>query len=309
MNWSKHPLSIATLTTPHQEGLYLVSFISIFISFVGNQAWAILCYFIHQYRSGRKPKDVLHHQQQVILRNSVTNTATMWELAKLAWYWQSIARRGKRRIFRLMLVGFIHFGIFAMAAVLSSRMYKTSDEVLVRSNSCGYLNLPSGNQSDLDRGDVEQMVVSYINQRTTADWSLDYARKCYGGSNNGAECNILAVPSINSTWENVGCPFDRSICVDPDQGAIRVDSGRINTDSHLGINSLSKDSLDYRKVLTCAPLKTQGFTQVVPGSLTGASRESVHYNYGHQTQKAKSDFTYSYEAAALGVFQNAYPVE
>lgn len=209
-----------------------------------------------------------------------------------------------------MLVAIIHFGVFAMAAVLSSRIYRTSDEVLVRSKSCGYLDLPNGNISDFGAQDLEKTVVSFINQRSTADWSLDYSRKCYGGSNEGAECNVFAVPSINSTWEMVPCPFDNSMCVNPDQGAIQVDSGRINTDRHLGINSQRTKSIDYRKVLTCAPLKTQGFTRTVPATDSNVPGDTyIHYYYGQSTVDSRPAYSYTYDVASSGSYKPAYPLE
>jgi hypothetical protein len=41
--------------------------------------------------------------------------------------------------------------------------------------------------------------------------------------------------------------------------AIEFDTGFLNSNTHFGINTDKHDSIEYRRVMTCAPIATNGF--------------------------------------------------
>jgi hypothetical protein len=64
---------------------------------------------------------------------------------------------------------------------------------------------------------------------------------------------------------DVTCPFNEKAC---NGSAISLDTGRLRSDIHLGVNTRPQDALSVRKVLTCVPLAGEkyatGWQQIVP---------------------------------------------
>jgi hypothetical protein len=69
-NWSNGTVMDATLTTTRQRGNLLISFTGFLIPFVASRFWSIFSFVFHQCYSTSEPRDAIHHQHQVILRNS-----------------------------------------------------------------------------------------------------------------------------------------------------------------------------------------------------------------------------------------------
>jgi hypothetical protein len=90
--------------------------------------------------------------------------------------------------------------------------------------------------------------------RWTAMKSLQYAWDCYNPTSlaDSNTCKLYTIPSINATVNTrVPCPFDENICGLPQ--AISVDTGLVDSNAHLGINTSPSGRLQFRKVLTCVP--------------------------------------------------------
>lgn len=86
VNWGRGDLITgATLTLSEQSGGLLTSFIATFVTIVGAQLWKILSFTIHQSRSTTIPVDGLHHQQQIIWRNTPGPGGAAWTFAQQAW--------------------------------------------------------------------------------------------------------------------------------------------------------------------------------------------------------------------------------
>jgi hypothetical protein len=64
---------------------------------------------------------------------------------------------------------------------------------------------------------------------------------------------------------DVTCPFNEKAC---NGTAISLDTGRLRSDIHLGVNTRPEDALSVRMVLTCVPLAgekyTTGWQQIIP---------------------------------------------
>src|SRR4051794_20253796 len=87
INWSHGLIQGATITLGERDGGLLTAFIATFVTIVGAGLWKIICYTSHQLRSTPTPQDGLHHQQQVILKNSTGPAGTAWLFLQQTWCW------------------------------------------------------------------------------------------------------------------------------------------------------------------------------------------------------------------------------
>lgn len=122
INWSQGSILGATITLSQRNGSLLTAFLGIFVTIAGTACWRILSFFVHQHRAGHdwKDKEVLLHQQQVILRNSGNSTGTAWQTIRLAWDQRKL---GKKHILKSSPLFFLALCItllFAAAGVFSS---------------------------------------------------------------------------------------------------------------------------------------------------------------------------------------------
>src|SRR5436305_11055473 len=160
INWSKGPILGITLTTTSQNGFLLVSFLALFVRMVGSHFWSVLCFVMHQLKSDSSPQDGLHHQHQLLLRNSQSHTSTLWDLTKVAFFWRASARHSFRRTLPLIVIALLQLTIFTTAGLFSSHLASSTDEVLVRSPYCGYIQFPD-NFDHLDACEEEQVAACF----------------------------------------------------------------------------------------------------------------------------------------------------
>jgi hypothetical protein len=304
VNWSKGPILGTTLTTTSQHGFLLVSFLALFVRMVGGHFWSVLCFVMHQIKSDSGPQDGLHHQHQLLLRNSQSHTSTLWDLTKVAFFWRSNARRSIWRTLPLIAIAFLQLAIFTAAGLFSSHVASSSDEVLVRSPYCGYIQAPD-NVQHLDSKGQEQLADFFIARRTAALWSSGYAQNCYQSNATASGCNDFAVPKIETTSALTSCPFAGGMCLDEGAGALQISTGFINSDIHLGVNSRRKHSIDYRRITTCAPLRSEGFTKL-------HLDEYLNFYYGIQLKSSgypTVDWTFTYDNLLMNETSKAYYLE
>src|ERR1700722_3546927 len=303
INWSKGPILGTTLTTTSQDGFLLVSFLALFVRMVGGHFWSVLCFVMHQLKSDLGPQDGLHHQHQLLLRNSQSHTSTLWDLTKVAFFWRANARHSFRRTLPLIVIALLQLAIFTAAGLFSSHLASSSDEVLVRSPYCGYIQSPDS-IDHLDASGEEQVADFFIARRTAALWSSNYAQNCYQTNSTASDCNIFAVPRIQTTSAVTSCPFAQGTCIE-DAGALQISTESINSDIHLGINSRRKHSIDYRRITTCAPLRTDGFTEWNLG-------EFLNFYYGPQLNMSgglDAEWTFTYDKVLKNETSKAYYLE
>lgn len=128
------------MTLPTNAGLILVSFLTLFVQFSGACFWRILCFVLHQFRSTPGPRDGLFHQQQIILRNSVTAPNALWNFGRISIAWRAAVKAPFRNSLPLLLAASIHIAFFGAAGLFSSRIASTTAGVgLVRSPKCGFV--------------------------------------------------------------------------------------------------------------------------------------------------------------------------
>ncbi|KEF59402.1 uncharacterized protein A1O9_04246 [Exophiala aquamarina CBS 119918] len=305
--WTDHTRgSVAgtALTVSNQPGLYVIAFLALWVRLVGSHFWTILCFVFHQLRASPHPQDALHHQHQFLLRNSQSNIGTLWDLTKVAWYWKS-STRSFMRSFPLLALALFHAFLFTAAAFFSSQVASTSNLVLLeRDAACGYLMFP--NQLDtLD--ETKQATEWYIANKANAQWALSYVEQCYGSnaSTSNSMCNTLVHRTLNLSSSTVDCPFpNATMCRDK---AFQVDSGHLNSAEHLGINSLPRDSLDYRVVKTCAPIHHEGFYFYnSSGDAVSNDTDTQYYlNFGRYYSR-QNNATFSFRRSELLYPSRAY---
>lgn len=269
INWSRGKYNGATITlTPSNAGI-LVAFLAIFVSVAGGSLWRIIAFIVHQQRLAKSPRDGLHYQQQVILRNAATPGVASWQLLWLFPAWRKISRRPFWRSLPLILLALLNLSTFFAAGILVAEVTRTTgNEVLVRSPNCGNWTL-----------DTTKLIYGFtsktLNDTVTA---ATYARACYGGPSNALECSQYQVQSLPYTIkDNESCPFADGMCL-TNYPAFSLDTGNLSSHDHLGINTQPKDRISYRRKTTCAPIKDKGFTTTF--NYTDAVNASLGYFRG-----------------------------
>ncbi|KAK0712094.1 hypothetical protein B0H67DRAFT_647408 [Lasiosphaeris hirsuta] len=261
-NWEKGPWSAYMITISLAQGAILISFITLFVRWVGGRLWNIFAFILHQHRSTTEARDGLYYQQQVLLRNSESASHTLWTLAKLAWRWSGKANGGVLgRCLLLALPAAVNVAGFAAAGLLASRLLDTNDEVLVRGGTCGWL--ADGELADdriyADSEKNKQLDSLWVAGLWTMKKSVEYTSACYEGQSTGYSslCSTYVQSQILSTVDtNSACPLAERACSGP---AVHIDSGLIDSSTHLGINSPPGERVSLRKLATCAPFDTDKY--------------------------------------------------
>ncbi|KAI1079547.1 hypothetical protein F5B20DRAFT_571027 [Whalleya microplaca] len=283
-NWSRGSTFGATLTLHRQEADLLIAFTAFFIAFIGSRFWRLCCLVIHRCHSSSDPQGTFCYQRQVILRNSSSSEAGLWELTKLLWTWRRTAKGLFAGVFPCLVTAASCVAAFVVAGGFSSRISTSvGNEVLMDGANCGYL----GNDGSL--GALFSITVSAA-KRVTA--SLNYLQECYSSDGSGTlGCDLYTLrrlPTVkNST---AACPFPGNICRSNSSNLV-LDSGLINSHDHLGINFPSSERILWRKVLSCAPLVTTGYSS----NYSNAYGNYTRYYYGPPGPLAHSVNNFSYE--------------
>src|SRR4051794_23403611 len=86
----------ASLTLDVQTGALLIAATATSITIFGTRFWTILSFCIHQLRASNLQRDGIHHQQQVVYKNS-SQLGTLWLLTRVVWAWRGLSRRNTLR--------------------------------------------------------------------------------------------------------------------------------------------------------------------------------------------------------------------
>lgn len=280
-----------------------MSFLTIFTGLSVANLWPIICLIIHQWRSTASPRLGLYHQQQAILSNNPTPAAAALSFTKLAWAWRKTKISGTyRSSLALVVVAVVSMALFAGVALASTRIELQNDEVLVRSSTCGWVGLDFSpiNADDealesLNRTEeLKQRVITSAWAQWMASRGLEYVRNCYTVSNvsvRSDSCEAFTVASLPVQTRNVSCPFSNEICGLPD--AFQVDTGFIDSNTDLGINTDESDSIRFRKVMTCVPMPTEQFAgDWVDQAPSGVSLPGNRYKYFNVGEQREGNYTW-----------------
>ncbi|KAI8631353.1 hypothetical protein F5Y19DRAFT_483195 [Xylariaceae sp. FL1651] len=254
-NWSRGSVFGPTLTTTKVYGNLLIAFTAVFIGFVASRFWRILCLCLHRLYSTPKPRDTMHHQRQVILRNSTAPEASLWNIVQMLWAWRSARSTRLLSLLPTILLAITTIAAFTAAGGFSSSISTAvGDEVLIRSPDCGIISTP--NQTVEDQTIIDTYLAERLND------AENYAQQCYEASTTSAMgCNKFVVSHLPTALANnsASCPFQQRICRNQHSN-LRLDTGYVDGNSALGLNTPNDQSFAWRYVLHCAPLETEGYT-------------------------------------------------
>ena len=186
----------------------------------------------------------------------------LWTSIKMLSRWRKKEKRVWQQCIATALPPFIVLGGTAVAAFFSSQLLSPTDHVLVASDTCGWLADGQFIVDNIypDDETTQRSDSLWVSGVQTAEKSMEYAKGCYeGGSIEYTSlCNAFIAPRISSTVDKAApCPFnEKGVCSEP---AVRLDSGFVDSGSHLGINSPPDHKVQLRKISTCAPLDFQRY--------------------------------------------------
>lgn len=251
----------STLTLSAEYSAFLIAFVALFVKFVGGQLWSTLTFLSSIKRSSPRPEDGLYHQQQAVLRNTSQPTVFVWDMLKLSWFWKDTATKSRARTLGFIASSLAYIGAFAVAGIFSSKVASNNSEVmLVPVENCGAWHYPYwlayDNTTFFSDYNI-QRISHWANTNELARQTHVYVSQCFNSSGDHSPNACLPYGSSPLAWTttlNTTCPFDDDMCIAP---GISFDSGFLSTRTHLGINT--RDHIEYRRVLTCAPITTEGY--------------------------------------------------
>src|SRR5437868_960868 len=137
-NWSRGHILCQTLTTTKFYGNLLIAFTAFFVAFVATRFWRIVCLLLHNYYSTSEARTTIHHQRQVILRNSTSPESGLVAFLRLIWAWRPSERRRLASVLPPLLTASFCVIAFTVAGVFSSMIStSTGDDGLIKSSNCG----------------------------------------------------------------------------------------------------------------------------------------------------------------------------
>ena len=256
--WTDHSTNAFAgwrVTVPASSGLLIVAFLALLIRMGGEAFWKIIAFTLHQIRATEQPKTDLRRQQQVILRNPTDTWGTAWEFVKSAKASKKLLKGlGFALCPSVIAVGFIVAGVFVGRIGLPA--YEIS-QVLLKPTNCGLVST-APHADPIALSEIQSKYVSDIRK------SRAYANQCYSAPNKTLGCASLPAQNLPYTINNkTSCPFGQR-CALGGNGAIHLDTGILNSDTHLGINAKPDDRVGFRVSSTCSVIDVQDLTQAVP---------------------------------------------
>lgn len=297
-NWSRGPVFGATLTLSREDANLLIAFVAFFVAVVGTRFWRIACLALHFIYSTQDPRDGLHHQRQAILRNTPNPEAGLFIILDLALAWRRSAKRLWRRLLPLLTLSATCLCGFTIASGFSSKVSTTTgSEVLISSSLCGYLDF----EGDMNITLAESLYYPAMAKQIAA--SDNYAQQCYTSSTTGVlSCGTFVQKQLpTSVITNASCPFNGSICRSNTSNLI-LDTGYLDSHNDLGLNAPPSERFLFRRLISCAPLVTEGYkTQF---NLSN-DRSYTRYYYGECLEGPNSDpsSNYSYEYSNDAIYE------
>lgn len=149
-----------------------------------------------------------------------------------------------------------------LAGLFSSAVTQRSSSVLLRPIVCGsWKDLDPSSANTWENEDIVRSVDLASMSRQNLITSSRLYRTCNESSSLLEHCFALGDWPMSPSSTHVPCPFGSDLCSVKD--AVSLDTGYLNSQFHLGINAPAGDSIDFRRVATCAPLHVRGFSSAV----------------------------------------------
>lgn len=270
-NWSRGQVLGATVTTTKEYGSLLIAFTAFFIAFVSSRFWRILCLILHRSYSTQEKRDAIYHQRQIVLRNASSPESGLVAFIRLLLAWRKTALKSQARLMPLLLLSVLSLSAFTVAGGFSSAISTSiGDEVLLKPSQCSLI--PPYEDININSA-VRALYAERLNN------AVNYAQQCYNTSSSGAlDCGRFRTSHLPTTRANksADCPFQNDICRTQEDN-LRLDTGYIDSNGQLGLNTPTDQRFAWRYVLHCAPLRTSNYTSHIIEDGVG----SVRYHYGN----------------------------
>lgn len=156
IDYSKGLVLGNTLTLSSRNGALLVAGLSVLVTLAGSSFWTIVTFLWHRQRATNPESDVeserdlLFHQEQVILRNPPTPLPAAWDLFQARRSWASHTRNNSDRGRFECLVPLLIFIIFTAASVavafVATPNYRINN-ILLQPGSCGGVHIENSTAS------------------------------------------------------------------------------------------------------------------------------------------------------------------
>lgn len=212
----------------------------------------------------------------------------------VAWRRQQV--HAKRRTSGIILLPLLLWLFFTIAGPFSALVASGSgeaDTVLLKETSCGFF--------EVTQPDDTSNFYSAQKQSNDSRTARQYSSNCYGKNRGTLACTLLPVQHLPYDIKlDAACPF-RGVnrCVTGANGAIALDTGFLDSHDHLGINTKSKDRIQFRKVMSCAVIHTSdNEISLQADSLTGGKTQIAYWLLG--PIQGVSNYTFSYAARNVG---------
>jgi len=269
--WTDHSYGSITgsrLTISTRDAGYLIALLALFCGWVGKAAWKLIAFLIHQHQATPEARDGVFHQLQVALRNSTSYVGFVVVASRSGFAWRNRSTNAMSRVSRIAAIASILGALFTAGATLSSRIASNEGGVLLTGDACGYTTSSSG--SELDK--ITLQLANNMQTGISLTSSNAYAQDCYSNPLNtetssfsgqtaaGTSCHTFTKPLLNYTL-SLGrpCPFEDACAVDDSQ-VVQLDTGNLDSHIDLGINQPLENRILFRRVTTCSPLRSDGFT-------------------------------------------------
>ncbi|KAH8880208.1 hypothetical protein GQ53DRAFT_670404 [Thozetella sp. PMI_491] len=252
-DWSRGPVLGATLTLTREDGNLLIAFLAFFVALVGTRFWRIVCLILHYTYSRGSPRDGVHHQRQVFLRNAPNPEVAVWTLADMGVSWRHKAEHVWSRLLPILGLALVCMVGFVLAGGFSPRLATIlNGEVLLSGENCAYV------RNDYNMSTYGDTIGPLLAETMIA--AENYARQCYISASVSVSCGTYIkkqlTPVVVDT--NASCPFDPKVCKST-YGNLFIDTGLLDSHFDFGRNTPTNRRIQWRRTVHCAPLATDGY--------------------------------------------------
>jgi hypothetical protein len=191
----------------------------------------------------------------VLLRAGLSNVELLWRLVNIIWGWRAVSSPVLRRTITLLIFAATHATIFVLAGVFSARIGDSNGEVLIKSNICGFADVRALGVVDITDASLRDFTktdAGFVGSHQLYSHARDRSRSCYMQAlgQDDPDCNGFVQPVLYSKVTlNDSCPFNSKIC---DTASSTLDTGLLDSNHDLGINSPKKNRIQFRKILSCS---------------------------------------------------------
>lgn len=297
-----HASSVASgwmITIPASSGAPIVAALAVLVSIAGGAAWTIAAFALHQYRSSNRPETGLFRTFQVILRNAGSSISSAMEIVQAGHAWSGSVSHAKVRAYCLALWPLLINLAFIVASISVARVTIHANEINVirlRPTNCGMEVVEAINGSTPNYVYTSKHVNDIRQSRA-------YVDACYNSPNGSLGCSSLPVQSLTFANDtDATCRFG-DLCLQRDDSAFGLDTGMLNSQTHLGINAKKNDRVNFRIATTCSVLSVKQYTTITADPDSNDNTTMIFdINYGRVGFNGSgSNYTWQYNNRVVGL--------